>query len=85
LRYGSNSRIITHMKTTIDLDERRLAKVMDLTGLKTRRAAVDYALRTAERQAAFERLMERALPDEVYRTALDPKYDVEALRQRERP
>ena len=30
------------MKTTIDLDERRLSAVMKLTGLKTRKAAVDY-------------------------------------------
>lgn len=73
------------MKTTIDLDERRLSVVMKLTGLKTRKAAVDYALGAAERQASLDRLLERALPDEEYRSAVDPKYDVPALRKRERP
>ena len=73
------------MKTTIDLDERRLSSVMKLTGIQTRKAAVDYALRAAERQASLERLLERAMPDDVYRTAIDPKYDVLALRLRERP
>lgn len=58
---------------------------MKLTGIPTRKAAVDYALRAAERQASLERLLERALPDDAYRTAVDPKYDVSALRQRERP
>jgi hypothetical protein len=29
------------MKTTIDLDERRLKAVMKLTGLRTRKAVVD--------------------------------------------
>lgn len=73
------------MKTTVELDEKRLACVMKLTGLRTRRAAVDYALRAAERAASLDRLMEGALPDEVYRTAVDPDYDVVALRNRKRP
>jgi Arc/MetJ family transcription regulator len=73
------------MKTTIDLDERRLASVMRLTGIRTRKAAVDYALSAAERQASLDRLLERALPDQEYRTAVDPQYDVLALRRKERP
>ena len=51
LKYGKNSRTICRMKTTIDLDERRLSAVMKLTGLRTRKAAVNYALCAAERQA----------------------------------
>jgi hypothetical protein len=31
-------------KTTIELDEEKLRRVMDLTGIKTRKEAVDYAL-----------------------------------------
>ncbi len=73
------------MKTTVELDEKRLTSVMKLTGLRTRKAAVDYALRVAERAASLDRLMERALPDEAYRTAVDPHYDVVALRNRARP
>lgn len=70
------------MKTTVELDENRLTTVMKLTGLRTRKAAVDYALRAAERAASLDRLMEKALPDEVYRTAVDTHYDVVALRDR---
>ena len=73
------------MKTTIEIDERRLSSVMKLTGLKTRKAAVNYALCSAERQASLDRLLERALPDEAYRTAVDPHYNLAALRKRERP
>ena len=58
---------------------------MKLTGIKTRKGAVDYALRAAERQASLERLLESALPDDTYRTAVDPNYDLPALRERERP
>ena len=85
LKYGMLCRTISRMKTTIDLDERRLSAVMKLTGLRTRKAAVNYALCAAERQASLERLLERAMPDEAYRTAVDPKYDLLALRRRERP
>ena len=42
------------MKTTIDIDERRLKRVMELTGAKTRKAAVNYALREAEKGADQE-------------------------------
>jgi Arc/MetJ family transcription regulator len=73
------------MKTTIEIDERRLASVMRLTGLRTRKAAVHYALVAAERAAAFNQLMEQALPDDAYRSAVDARYDIVALRQRERP
>ena len=69
----------------MELDEKRLATVIKLTGLGTRKAAVDYALRVAERTASLDRLMERPLPDEVYRKAMDPHYDVIALRNRAKP
>ena len=82
LSYGSFAHILSLMKTTVELDEKRLATVMKLTGLGTRKAAVDYALRVAERAASLDCLMERALPDEAYRTAMDPHYDVVALRNR---
>ena len=39
------------MKTTVELDEKLLKRVMDLTGAKTRRAAIDYALHEAEKSA----------------------------------
>ncbi len=81
MSYGRASRTIIGMKTTIDLDERRLASVMRLTGLRTRKAAIAYALVAAERAASLDRLMEKALPDEDYRSAVDARYDVVALRK----
>jgi Arc/MetJ family transcription regulator len=72
------------MKTTIDLDERKLAGVMRLTGVRSRKAAVDYALACTERIERLRQLFEKALPDEEYRGALDPAYDLMAVRKRDR-
>ena len=35
-----------HMQTTIEIDEKLMAKVLQITGLKSRDAAIDLALRT---------------------------------------
>ena len=71
------------MKTTIEIDEIRLGRVMKLTGMKTRRAAVDYALAEAEKAAKMRALFEKPLPAEAYRTAVAPGYDVRAAREAE--
>lgn len=34
------------MRTNIEIDDALMANVLELTGLKTKREAVDYALRT---------------------------------------
>ena len=73
------------MKTTIDLDEARLRRVMKLTGLKTRKATIDFALLEAERAAKLARLLGSPLPDGEFRDAVDPDYDLTALRSKERP
>ncbi|MCX6997599.1 MAG: type II toxin-antitoxin system VapB family antitoxin [Kiritimatiellaeota bacterium] len=73
------------MKTTLEIDEKRLRSVMALTGLKTRRAAVDYSLAEVERQARVSKVMERAWSPERLKDVLAPRYDVVALRERERP
>ena len=71
------------MKTTVDIDERRVKRVMKLAGLKTRKAAIDYALREAEKTARVESLVREALPGESFRDAVDDSYDVVATRSRE--
>ena len=71
------------MKTTIDIDEKRLKRVMELSGLKTRKAAVDYALRRAESVANIDRMVREALPDDTYLDAVDPSYDVQGTRMKE--
>jgi hypothetical protein len=73
------------MKTTIVLDERKLKAVMRLTGIRTRKAAVDYALSRAEEAARTWKLFEGALPSEAFKDAVDPGYDVLALREKEKP
>ena len=73
------------MKTTLEIDEKRLRNVMALTGLKTRRAAVDYSLAEVERLARVNKVMERAWSPERLKDVLDPRYDVVALRERDRP
>ena len=73
------------MKTTIDIDEKKLADVMRLAGVRSRKAAVDYALNCAERVERLRKLFEKPLPDEEYRGALDPAYDVLALRGKDKP
>ena len=76
---------MTPMKTTIEIDEALLGNVMALTGVKTRRAAVDYALREAEKKAKVDWLVREAPPDDAFAGAVDAEYDLLALRDREAP
>jgi Arc/MetJ family transcription regulator len=71
------------MKTTIDIDEKKLVVVMKLTGVRSRKAAVDYALAATERIERLRKLFEKPLPDQEYRDALDPAYDLTALRAKD--
>jgi len=74
---------MNRMKTTIDIDEKRLKRVMELSGLKTRKAAVDYALREAECAANVERMVREAFPGDAYLDAVDPSYDLQRTRMTE--
>ena len=73
------------MKTTLDIDEKKLEEVMRLTGARSRKAAVNYALECAARVERLRKLFEKPLPDEEYRTAVDPSYDLLTLRQKDVP
>jgi Arc/MetJ family transcription regulator len=73
------------MKTTIDLDESKLLRLMDLTGIKTRKEAINYALTEAERMARYHQLMARDWTEEEIKDALDPSYDLAALSEKEKP
>jgi Arc/MetJ family transcription regulator len=86
LKSGLFTRIIIRVKTTVELDEEKLRRVMELTGLKTRKDAIDYALSQAERAAKMAKLFARPRrsKDEL-KGALDPKYDLTALREQEKP
>lgn len=74
LRYGSPPILILPetparaMKMTIEISEDVLAELMQLTGLQTKRDAVEYALREAARRAKWRRVWREGLgltPDEL--------------------
>jgi phage gp16-like protein len=85
LKYGKNSRIFSRMKTTIDLDERRLLSVMKLKGFKTRKQAIDYALAEAERRAKVDAMLREKWSARECAELIDPGYDYKKLRARNRP
>jgi Arc/MetJ family transcription regulator len=69
------------MKTTIEIDEAKLVRLMALTGLKTRKEAVDWALTEAERIASINRIAETPWDAETAKNAIDPGYDILAIRR----
>jgi Arc/MetJ family transcription regulator len=68
------------MKMTLEVDEKKLARVMKLTGIRTKTGAVEYALGTAERTARREKLFTVRWKPEELASAVDPTYDVLAVR-----
>jgi hypothetical protein len=73
------------MKTTIDLDETKLKRVMKLSGIGTRKETIDAALNELERKAKLNHFFANALPHEAYKGAIDPKYDLMKLRNLAKP
>lgn len=76
---------MARMKTTVDIDERKLRRVMKLTGLKTRKETIDFALTEAERLARVSRMFQKPFYLEGDRPIMDPDYDILEMRERERP
>jgi Arc/MetJ family transcription regulator len=72
--------IYGHMKTTIEIDEGKLDRIMKLTGIGTMKEAVDWALSEALRLATINRVMEEPWSAEEAREAVDPAYDLIAIR-----
>ncbi len=73
------------MKTTIDLDDKKLLRVMRLAGLKTRKEAIDYALTEAERLAKIRKVLSESIYVEPDGDVVDPNYDLSRLREAEKP
>jgi Arc/MetJ family transcription regulator len=48
------------MRTNIDIDDQLMARAMELTGLRTKRAVVDAALRELVEYHSRQRLLEAA-------------------------
>ena len=75
------------MKMTLHIDRALLDRVMRATGAASKTQAVDLALREMDRRAKLERLCSQGLgfgPDAL-KEAVDPAYNLEAMRIRETP
>ena len=73
------------IKTTIEIDEDKLERVMSLGNFKTRKDAMDWALTEAERLATLNNIERNPWSSKVMEGAFDPDYDVIAVRQLEAP
>src|SRR5438270_13272158 len=75
------------VKMTMFIDEALLGRVMKLTGLKTKTATVEFALRETERKTKLTRFLAERKPDsaEEWRESVDPNYDLMRLRLAEKP
>ncbi len=72
------------VKTTIELDEAKLERVMKLGGFSTRKEAIDWALTEAERIASLNHIADNPWSPEMLKDAVDESYDVLAARQQVR-
>jgi len=75
------------MKMTLYIDDELLGRVMEATGATSKTKAVDLALREMDRRAKLVKLSAAGLgltADEL-KDAVDPSYDLQALRNLERP
>ena len=68
------------MKTTIEIDELKLDRIMQATGIGTMKEAVDWALSEALRIATMNRIAEQPWSAEEARSVMDPGYDLIAIR-----
>jgi len=78
--YYMEGRRYGHMKTTIEMDEEKLKRVMALTGLKTRKEAIDWALTEGERIARIDKIAGHPWDAARVMASVEPGYDVIAIR-----
>ena len=69
------------IKTTIEIDEDKLERVMKLGGFNTRKEAMDWALTEAERLAALNDIERNPWDSALMETSVSADYDPIALRQ----
>lgn len=71
------------MKTTVELDDKRLMHVMRLANLKTRKAALDFALVETEKMLQMRNLAAKSFYDSS-EPVIDKNYDLKKMRRREK-
>lgn len=73
------------MKTTVDIDEKKLNRVMKLTGLKTMKETLDFALAEAERIARLRNMFRGSFYVDEAGDVVYPDHDVIKMRESENP
>jgi Arc/MetJ family transcription regulator len=73
------------MKTTVELDEKKLNRIMKLTGIRTRKEAINFALTEAERIAKRNKVLSQDFYLQEKGPIVDPAYHVLELREKELP
>jgi hypothetical protein len=73
------------MKITVEIDEKKLSRLMRLTGIRTKTRALDFALNTAERSTRRDHLLAHPLKAKDLKDAVYPSYDIRKLREKEIP
>jgi Arc/MetJ family transcription regulator len=68
------------MKTTIEIDDEKLDKIMTLSGIGTRKDAVDWALTEGVRLATMNAIEKNPWTLKETTEAVDPDYDIIAIR-----
>lgn len=69
------------MKTTIEIDDVKLERIMALTGIKTRKDAVDWALTEAERIARINKIVASPWESSVVKESVEADYDIMSIRK----
>lgn len=85
LMYGIASNILIVMKMTIDIDEHALKHFMATIGVKSKKKAVNEAIRLADRIACKQQLFAETLSSEKLKNAIDPAYDLSNIREKDAP
>jgi hypothetical protein len=85
LKYGCPGSIIFHMKTTVEIDNEKLSRVMKLTGIKTIKETIDFALTEAERLAKIRKIFDEPFYVAESGDVVYPDYDVAKMRGLEKP
>jgi hypothetical protein len=76
---------ISSVKITVEIDEKKLSRLMKLTGIRTKTKALDFALSAAERSTQRDHLLAHPLKPKDLKDAVYPTYDIHKLRESEIP
>ena len=65
----------------VELDDEKLENIMKAMDFKTRKEAIDWALTEGERLAVMHHIKANPWSADVLKEAIDPDYDVHAIRR----